>query len=87
MIKTLHIEFEKNGHFCQAVVTYTPPQGKWVADSDLDYYGGYSVEDMVFYNSDGESVSREEAGISYQDIFREFDIADESCYGYDEENF
>lgn len=69
------IVFEKDGYVCEATVIYTLPQGKWVADSDIDYLGGYEVLDMVVYQDD---YAVDKHPITWEDVIREYEIAIET---------
>jgi hypothetical protein len=66
-----NVVFEKGNYICEATVNYTPPQGTWVADSDVDYLGGYDVVDMVVYE-DGYAVDKH--SITWDDVIRQYEI-------------
>lgn len=69
------ILFEKEGYICEATVSYTTPQGKWSADSDLDYQGGYEVLDMVVYQDD---YVVDKHPITWEDVVRHYEIVVET---------
>ena len=77
MTKLLNLEFEKDGYKCYASVSYSTPIGKWTADSDVDYEGGYDILDLLILDENGDSIERSESTITYDDIFREFELMDE----------
>ena len=69
------ILFEKEGYICEAMVSYTTPQGKWSVDSDLDYQGGYEVLDMVVYQDD---YAVDKHPITWEDVVRHYEIVVET---------
>lgn len=63
--------FETKGYTCGATVEYTSSLDKYLADSDLDYYGGYDIIELEVY-SDGELV--EDHTVAHEDVVRAYEI-------------
>lgn len=77
MTKALSLQFEHDGYKCYARVSYSPPMGKWVADSDIDYLGGYDILDLMILNEDDDVVAQDDSPITDKMLIREFELMDE----------
>lgn len=69
------ILFEKDNYICEATVTYTPPQGKWNADSDNDYNGGFDIVEMTVFEDD---YPVDQHSVTWEDVIRHYEIVMET---------
>jgi hypothetical protein len=70
-----NVVFEKGNYICEATVVYNTPQGKWVADSDIDHLGGYEVLDLVVYEDD---YAVDKHSVTWEDVIRHYEIIQET---------